>query len=152
MPCYIEEDGRVVLEARVRVDKTGDSEIVRLVVDTGSHLTIISLSTANTLIARDPESGIQRVDMGEFEHFGRPYRAVSIGGVSLEVEVEDVGGGNSEVQSKGEIAAHDITDTELDEWFLPGAEGLFGMDQLDALGVDLVKNGTGTRAYLARRI
>lgn len=68
--------------------------------------------------------------------------------LTMEIEVEDHGGGNAEIRQCSTMSAHFVSDDV--PAFTP-ATGLLGMDQFDAIQADPVKSADGTRAYLAKR-
>jgi len=69
--------------------------------------------------------------------------------LTMEVEVEDHGGGNAEIRQCPYMSAHFVSDDV--PAFTP-ATGLLGMDQFDTIQADPVKSADGTRAYLAKRV
>ena len=111
---------------------------LELVADTGG-ITIIPFKRIAPWIGRTSvgQGPIQQTNFGS---------TIRLSGLTMEVEVEDHGGGNPEIRTCDQINAHFLPDGT----FL-SADGLLGMDQFDNLRADPVKNAAGDRAYLAKR-
>jgi hypothetical protein len=147
MPNRVTTDGRIIVEVRVIVPPAppsfiGLDEIKELVADTGSPITMIPWSNVGSILAG---GGTLHIGPIVKSNFGA---TCILGNITMEVEVEDYGGGNPAIQQCSRVHAHFLKDHE--GVFL-GVQGLLGMDQFDSIGADPVKAADGKKVYLARR-
>lgn len=147
MPNRVTTDGRIIVEVRVLVPPAppnfgGLDEKKELVADTGSPFTMIPWSNVGSVMTGGGSLHIGPIVKSNFG------ATCILGNVTMEVEVEDYGGGNTTTKQCSKVHAHFLKDHE--KVFL-GVQGLRGMDQFDSIGADPVKAADGKKAYMARR-
>lgn len=124
-----------------------------LIVDIGSPKTIIPYSNLKrffrkTAIAKATDVDGKVIETASHQGVGK---ITKLAGATMEVEVENHGGGGLMTRTCSEIWVHSKSDDKAKKIF-DGAVGLLGMDQFDNLKADPVKSTNGKKAYLARGV
>jgi hypothetical protein len=139
---------RIFTTVRIKIAASGDNEATeiykKLLCDTGGH-TIVPVE--NLL----PYINTKQVKRGPLVNDGSIAHYVIEGGATMEVSVQNHGGGGTETKPCTNIRASTEFDTPTEQDGVK-MDGLLGADQFDELKADPVKSADGTKGYLAKRV
>jgi hypothetical protein len=139
---------RVFTTVRIKIAASGDNPAAevykKLLCDSGGH-TIVPVENLA------PYTKTKQVKLGPLVKDGSIPHYVVEGGATMEVSVENHGGGGAETKSCSKIRASTEFDTPTEQDGVK-MDGLLGMDQFDELKADPAKSADSSKGYLAKRV
>jgi hypothetical protein len=133
--------GRVTTDVEVGGSPTST---VTLIIDSGAEASALPFASMPSSVKSAPASRPIT-----FYIAGTSILTFRMAGTSSQTDVEPHGGGHPTKATSRNIRVHHVA---IGTAPFIGFDGLLGMDMLDNFAADLVKNRTGSRAYLAARV